>query len=79
MIETRYMTDDKTQRIVAHLFYPIGGVIDEDADTPGSAMLASREHPGDVWPVPHELAGNVPYSIWKRRVEDDGFIYAERS
>lgn len=79
MIETRYMTADKSARIVAHLFYPIGGVIDEEADSVGSAMFTNREHPSDVWPVPWEIASHLPYSVWKQSVERDGFIYSERS
>lgn len=79
MVIHRYMTEDKHNRIVAHIFAPElapGETLNDD--TRGTARVATREQPSDMWGFPRGLAPTgVPYRVWKTRVEMDGFTFGD--
>lgn len=75
MVIQRYMTENKDERIVAHVFECAGD--DEPAnETEGTASLVTRDDPGDMWGPPVTLGQNIPYLAWRLKVELDGFTHA---
>lgn len=80
MIVTRYMTGDKTQRIVAHVFESKHDVADpDDWNGVGRATISTREAPGDTWGAPSVVAELVPLDDWRRVMDHEGFTFEERS
>lgn len=74
MIITRYMTEDTAARIVAHLFYPEMVAGRELGDeTYGVPMIATRDHPAEMWSVPRENGERLALGTWREACHHYGF------
>lgn len=80
MIATRYMTADKSARIVAHTFAAQLNPGEELTDeTIGSPTFAHRDSPGETWSPPKVVAPFLRYRLWVEWCDSQGFTHEERS
>lgn len=79
IVVNRYMVEDPTNRIVAHVFETEAESLDVEPSPVGRASIVKRETPTDPWGPPEEMTPSVEFALWVEIVDSQGFTFTDRT